>query len=367
VLRAVVAFVGSTLVVLTVGAQLAPGWRPAPTEAPLRPTAAPASAPAADPQPTVQIEAEVTGGPEPLAAWVTLPTGTAGPVPGVVLVPGAGPSTRDAMAAEADALGSAGIASIRYDKPTATYGALHRDFAALATDAVHAADVLAGTAGIEADRVGVLGFSEGAWVAPLAVQQAPDRFAFLVLNAASVVTPLQETAYTVDQATTGLPDGVRRVLATMNASGRTVVDYGETDVTPALAGVTVPTLAFYGADDTSIPVNVATRRLLATVPAPLTIEILPDAGHRPPVASGYLSRVAALARTGEVGPGGVVGAEPASALGLAGTPTTSWYHDPVLQTGFSALVALTVGLLPWPRRRRPTSAGRRPAADLVRS
>ncbi len=366
-LRAGLALVGSTVVVLTVGAQLAPGWYPAPTLPPLAPAAA-APPPVVPALPTERVPVQVAGATGALAGWVTRPVRSSGPLPGVVLVPGAGASTRDSMRAEAETLAAAGVAVLSYDKRS-DYGALHRDYPALADDAVRAADALAQSPGVDPRRIGLLGFSEGGWVAPLALQQAPDRFAFLALLSASVVTPLQETGWGVDHLLAGWPQGVRRVPATMNAAGRSVVDYGETDVTPALAAAKVPVLAVYGADDPTVPVNAAVRRLQATVTAPLTVRIEGGQGHHPAAGSGYLTQVAELARTGSSGLAPLTGTEPATALGVAGTPTTRWYHHPVLQTGFSVLVAVAVGLLPWPRRRgrrrsEPTPTSHRP---LVRS
>ncbi|MGI8456592.1 MAG: alpha/beta hydrolase family protein [Propionibacteriaceae bacterium] len=166
-LRAGLTLVGSTLVVLTVGAQLAPGWYPAPSLSPLAPAAAPPP-PAVQQRPVEREPVEIAGATGALAGWVTRPVGTSELLPGVVLVPGAGATTRDSMRAEAATLAGAGVAVISYDK-RAGYGALHRDYPGLADDAVRAADVLARSPGVDARRIGLLGFSEGGWIVPLAL------------------------------------------------------------------------------------------------------------------------------------------------------------------------------------------------------
>ena len=119
--------------------------------------------------------------------------------PAVVLVSGSGPQNRDEemmdhrpFAVIADSLARAGIAVLRYDDRGV--GASTGDFAAatlvdFASDADVASAWLKARAEIDPDRVGMVGHSEGAWVAPLvaAWQNAGDApehpLAFTVLLA----------------------------------------------------------------------------------------------------------------------------------------------------------------------------------------
>jgi uncharacterized protein len=59
---------------------------------------------------------------------------------------------------------------------------------------VQAEDALAVADAVEAERVGLWGFSQGAWVAPLAATMS-DRVAFLVLVASTGVSPAEQMAY----------------------------------------------------------------------------------------------------------------------------------------------------------------------------
>ncbi len=59
-------------------------------------------------------------------------------------------------------------------------------------------DALAVLAAIEAERVGFWGYSQGAWIGPLAAA-ASDRVAFLVLVAATGVTPAEQMMYATAQ------------------------------------------------------------------------------------------------------------------------------------------------------------------------
>jgi hypothetical protein len=59
---------------------------------------------------------------------------------------------------------------------------------------IQAADALAVLDAVDADRVGLWGYSQGAWVAPLAAATS-DRVAFLVLVASTGVTPSEQMTY----------------------------------------------------------------------------------------------------------------------------------------------------------------------------
>ena len=126
-----------------------------------------------------------------LAGTLTRPRGS-GPAPAVVLVSGSGPQDRDETIfghkpfwVIADHLTRAGIAVLRFDDrgvggSTGDFGAATT--ADFATDAAAAVDYLASLPGIDADRVGVLGHSEGGWVAPMAAGLS-ESVRFLVLLA----------------------------------------------------------------------------------------------------------------------------------------------------------------------------------------
>lgn len=112
----------------------------------------------------------------------------------MVLVSGAGPNKRDRLTAEAEAFTRAGIATLAYDKRTVGYSLTERSYSQLADDATAAAAVLRARPGVEADRVGYWGHSEGGWVAPLAASRDP-RTAFLVAVGANGGSPLAQQSW----------------------------------------------------------------------------------------------------------------------------------------------------------------------------
>ncbi|MHC4415893.1 MAG: alpha/beta hydrolase family protein [Planctomycetota bacterium] len=130
-----------------------------------------------------------------LAGTLTLPEGE-GPFPGAILISGSGPQDRDEtifghkpFLVIADFLTRARIAVLRYDdrgtgKSTGRFaGATTEDFA---TDALAVLDFLRSAERVDPDRIGLIGHSEGAIVAPM-VAGLTDNVAFVVLLAAPAV------------------------------------------------------------------------------------------------------------------------------------------------------------------------------------
>lgn len=123
-----------------------------------------------------------------LAGRLLVPAG-AGAHPAVVLLPGGpGPANRNEnYFVAADVLASGGVATLVFDKrgTGASTGDLRRaDYNELANDALAAVRFLQRLSDINGECVGVLGFSEGGWIAPLAARLSPD-VAFVAVVGAS--------------------------------------------------------------------------------------------------------------------------------------------------------------------------------------
>ncbi len=293
--------------------QLTPGWsrpRPAPALMP-----APLGSVWAPRGPVTRHELTATRLGHTIAGHLVSPG--AGADVAVVLVAGAGRSTRDDMLAEAVALAARGLHAVSYDKTRAGYSWRHRDFAALAADLAAVVAVTRQVTG--AARVGVLGFSEGSWIAArtAAAPEAPD---FLILASAPIVTPLEQSAWIVDRQMGALPEPVRRVPASLLAAGRTVLDYLDEDPRPHLAAGDQPVLAVWGAEDVTVPVTTAAQRLTESVSRAVTVLILPGVGHRLEDRSGWADHVADWLRAKPPVTDQVRGASPADGHGVPGLP-----------------------------------------------
>jgi pimeloyl-ACP methyl ester carboxylesterase len=126
-----------------------------------------------------------------LAATLTKPE-TPGPHPVVVLVSGSGAQDRDEtlfghrpFLVIADALTRRGIAVVRYDdrgwaESTGDPNGTTKDFA---SDALAVLRFVAARDDIDPKRVGIIGHSEGAMIAPMLAAAHPDEIAFIVMLA----------------------------------------------------------------------------------------------------------------------------------------------------------------------------------------
>jgi uncharacterized protein len=237
-------------------------------------------APVAEPAPPLPYRVEnvlVPNGDGVLAGTLTLPTGP-GPFTAAVLIGGSGAQDRDhtvdglrPFLVLADALTRAGFAVLRTDDRG--YGGSTGSYATSSYDDL-ASDVLAQVAyldsrpDVDPARVGLIGHSEGGYLAPLAVARSQDMVAFVVLMAAPAVSGTD--LLTAEDQPVDRPDADPRF--------RSFLDY---DPGPELAALSIPVLAFYGDQDVQVPpaqsVPVLTG-LLAGKPD-VTIRTLPGLDH----------------------------------------------------------------------------------------
>jgi uncharacterized protein len=145
---------------------------------------------------TRRAEVRFRSGAVELAGTLHLPRGE-GPYPAVVLVHGSGPETRAELRFWADLFARHGIAGLAYDKRGAgessgrLYESTYQDYA---EDVAAAVRHLRGRTEIDAGRVGLVGFSEAEWVAPLAAASMEGGVAFLAVVGASGVSPAEQVS-----------------------------------------------------------------------------------------------------------------------------------------------------------------------------
>ena len=262
-----------------------------------------------------------------IAGTLTTPKGTAR-FPAVLLVTGSGAQDRDEAIAGhrpflliADTLTRAGYAVLRVDDrgvggtggvlADATYGDLAGDVAA-------GLAFLRSRPDINADAVGLLGHSEGGYLAPLVAQTQAEKPDFVVLMAGPAVsgkavlieqnelimTAAGAAAQEVDDQVafvgryadliiagdfTGANDLARARVTeaggsadlapeTANEIMRSLLSY---DPAPALQALTVPVLAVYGGRDLLVPPvqnEPVLRQLLAANPG-ATVQTFPNLNH----------------------------------------------------------------------------------------
>ncbi|MGW5666472.1 alpha/beta hydrolase family protein [Micromonospora sp. NPDC003776] len=314
--------------------------------------------------------------------------------PGVVLVHGSGVGYRAGLTQEAEALASAGIVALIYDK-RADYSKFHRDFSALAGDALAGVRALRTQPYVDADKVGLWGFSEGGWVAPLAASRSTD-VRFLITLGGSGWSPARTQAWFLGGlmshrgVTATTADGLANHSVEVVA-GLGLFPAAGYDPVPVLNRIRQPVLAFWGERDALVPpresAQIFSRQLTAS--PSVTLRILPGASHAGrvtedgyhtpggPTIGGYpdgqLTPGYAEAMTSWISAvtGGAVPASSSDALPRQrhdSAPVT-----PVGWPGFAVFALLLAALLSWPiaavirriRGRRGAAAGARPARWLV--
>jgi pimeloyl-ACP methyl ester carboxylesterase len=198
-----------------------------------------------------------------------------------------------------------------------------------------ALDALAVAAAADVPHVGLWGFSQGGWVAPLAATMSTD-VAFLILVASTGVTPAAQMVYATEQQLRRAGYGQEvvdraldlrraleawihdpktsegRVLKAALAQGRREpwwplaflpedlpdehgrgewIEEMDFDPAPVFAGVRVPTLAFYGTDDAWTPVEESIETWRRVRGGAVDVVIIEGASHDLTMSNGEISPV----------------------------------------------------------------------------
>jgi len=147
-------------------------------------------------QPHLQMrEEEVSfqNGEVRLAGTLLLPSGH-DHVAAITFVHGAGPEQRYASRFPAQFFVAHGVAALIYDKRgtgASTGDWKHASFEDLAGDAVAAVNYLKSRKEIDSAHIGLLGSSQGGWIAPMAANLSKD-VSFVIVKSAAPVTPEEQ-------------------------------------------------------------------------------------------------------------------------------------------------------------------------------
>ena len=145
------------------------------------------------------------------------------PVPGVVLIDGAGDGTADGWDRWPAAIANCGTVVLAHDKPGC--GGSPGDWRKQTLDdrareTLAAVEVLRQQPGVDPARVGLLGISQGGWVSYLAASHAPEKVSQLVSVSGAGVSAMEQERYRIGCAVGGnaealawVDERTRRLLA----------------------------------------------------------------------------------------------------------------------------------------------------------
>ncbi|WP_308121826.1 alpha/beta hydrolase family protein [Actinotalea ferrariae] len=364
------------------GGMAGPGWDPVPLTETIEvetPDTTIGGVQDADPVGTYDVATSVVtvelAGTE-VEAQISEPVGAEGERPGVVFVHGAGTGRfEDAFVQQAHALASAGVVAMVPNKNLETYSTRTRDYPAMASDYLRSVELLRGLPGVDPERVGVYGESEGSWVVPVMAADNP-AVAFVVLVAAPVVTPREQAAFAVDSylRNTGVPVEVLRSIPRfvgMEFPGGGF-EYTRFEVQPFQQRMRQPVLVVYGTGDAAMPTVQGALQLVEDLTVAgnpdWTVRYYEDANHGikvdgvlvPEFARDLVDWVHGLPEAGDARPR-VAGDEPYQRFVAAPVERPRWYAegDLLVAALAAALLAVLVGPVLWVVRR---ARGRRERA-----
>jgi len=160
-------------------------------------------------------------------------------------------------------------------------------FEDLSTDTRAAIEHLREQQSVPISGIGVIGMSQGGWIAPLVASQEND-LAFLVSLVGSVVTPreqlLYEENYNLRQL--GFLPGISNVLAYVGSANvrylaqpelyELIVDY---DPLPYWQNISIDSFVLFGANDTNVPSAESAERLMMLSNPRIHVKVYEGSGH----------------------------------------------------------------------------------------
>jgi len=160
-------------------------------------------------------------------------------------------------------------------------------FEDLSTDTLAAIEFLKTQQDVPLTNVGIVGMSQGGWIAPIVASESSD-VGFVVSMVGSAVTPAEQLVYEENHnlRQMGFLPGVSNVIALASTAYIRNVAQAEFwdrvanyDPVPYWQEVNVPALALYGADDTNVPSEESAKRLNALGKPNLRVKIYEGSGH----------------------------------------------------------------------------------------
>ena len=222
-----------------------------------------------------------------LSGMLLVPEGE-GPFPTVIIIHGSGTSRRNSVwyLSVAQYLQQQGIAVLLPDKRGSEKSEgewLGASFGELATDTISALEFVKHQQMFEYSTIGLLGMSQGGWIAPV-VAAKTDDVSFVVSMAGSAVTTeeqlLHEEIYNIAPYTyTSIAKLIAPISSRALMKKEFFIPTAGFDPIPYWKDVDVPVFFALGGDDENVPVEASIRRLKENDLNHFAIKVYPDGGH----------------------------------------------------------------------------------------
>ncbi len=222
-----------------------------------------------------------------LAGMLILPE-EEGPYPVAVIIHGSGTSQRDSKwyLSIAKHLQDNGIAVLLPDKrgSESSQGDWRTaSFDDLAGDTLSAIEYIKSQTIFEYTNIGLVGMSQGGWIAPLVATKNDDVSFVVSMSGAAVTTDEQLLYEEINNITEmGTYPFLAKLIAPLTTKNIQRMDFWQSiagfDPLPYWEQVKVPSFAAFGENDTNVPVEESISRLQA-LDKEVIMHVYPDGGH----------------------------------------------------------------------------------------
>ena len=222
-----------------------------------------------------------------LGGMLMLPDG-AGPFPTVVIIQGSGPSFRGNgwYLSVVKHLQDNGIAVLIPDKRGCEKSEgewIGASFDELANDAISAIEFIKTQDGFDYSYIGLVGMSQGGWIAPIASAKSEDVSFIASLSGATVTSDeqlLHEEIYNIAEYTyTPIAKLIAPITTNRIKKMKHFSAFAGFDPIPYLKDVDVPVLFAFGEGDTNVPVNDCIERLEENDLNSFEVKVYVHGGH----------------------------------------------------------------------------------------
>ena len=222
-----------------------------------------------------------------LSGMLFLPEGQ-GPFPAAVIIHGSGTSKRNSIwyTSVTRHLQNSGIAVLLPDKRGSEKSEGEwrgADFEELATDTLSAIEFLNHQDRFECSAIGVIGMSQGGWIAPVVAARTEDLSWVVSMSGSTVTTDeqlLHEEVHNISPYTyTFIARLIAPVAVTILKKQDFIKPFLGFDPIPYWNRIQIPVFFAFGENDANVPVEASIKRLEENGLAYHKIKVYPGGGH----------------------------------------------------------------------------------------